>query len=63
MKTCSAYHWNRIGTETRQRINAVHCGRGIYLSLIYLIIKLFVCIKDRTWLRMAIPAYCFNIFE
>ena len=30
-----------IRTETRQRIDAVHCSRGIYLSVyLYLIIKL-----------------------
>ena len=23
---------------------------------------LFVCVKDRTCLRLAIPAYCFSIF-
>ena len=23
---------------------------------------LFVCVKDRTCLKIAIPAYCFNIF-
>ena len=48
-------------TETRQKINAVPCSRGIYLS-VYLTLKvLFVCVKDRTYLRMEIPAYCFSI--
>ena len=34
-----------IRTETRQRINVVHCGRGIYLSVffLYLIIKFCLC--------------------
>ena len=50
-------------TETRQKINAVPCSRGIYLS-VYLTLKvLFVCVKDRTCLRMEIPAYCFSIFR
>ena len=51
-----------IRTETRQRINAVYCSRGIYLS-VYLTYKaLFVCVKDRTCLKMAMPAYCLSIF-
>ena len=60
MKTCSIIG---IRTVTSQRINAVLCSRGIYLSAyLYLIIKLFVCVKDRICLRIAIPAYYFNIF-
>ena len=59
-KTCSIIG---IRIVTSQRINAVHCSRGVYLSVyLYLIIKLFVCVKDRTCLRTAIPAYYFNIF-
>ena len=50
-----------IRTEKRQRINAVHCSRGIYLCL-FDYKAMFVCVKDRTRLRMAIPACCFNIF-
>ena len=51
-----------IRTETRQRINAVHCSRGIYLSFLFNCKALFVCVKDRTCLRIAIPAYCLSIF-
>ena len=50
-----------IRTEVRQRINTVCCSRGIYLCL-FDYNDLFVCVKNRTCLRMAIPAYCFNIF-
>ena len=52
-----------LESEQKQgRINAVYCSRGFYLS-VYLTYKaLFVCVKDRTCLRMAIPAYCFRIF-
>ena len=33
-----------VRTETRQKINAVHCSRGIYLFFyLYLIIKLCSC--------------------
>ena len=52
-----------IRTKTRQKINAVHCSRGIYLSIYLFDYKAwFVCLKDRTCLWMAIPAYCFSIF-
>ena len=61
MKTCSVYHWNQ--SKKRQRINAVYCSRGIYLCFFIFDYKaLFVCVKDRTCLRIAISAYCFNIF-
>ena len=46
-----------IRTETRQKINAVHCSRGIHLS-VYLIVKLGLFVLK----RMAIPFYCFSIF-
>ena len=61
MKTCSVHLG--IRTETKQRINAVHCTRGMYLCLFIFDYKaLLVCVKDRTCLRIAIVAYCFNIF-
>ena len=61
MKTCSVYHWNQ--SRKWQAINAVHCSRGIFSSVFfYLIIKLFVYVKDRTCLRIAKPANYFNIF-
>ena len=52
MKTCSV---------TRQKINAVHCNRGICLCL-FDYKALVVCVKERSCLRMAIPADCFSIF-
>ena len=55
-----------IRTELSQRINAVHSSRGIYLCIysIYLFNckALFVSLKDKVCLKIAIPAYCFNIF-
>ena len=71
----SSYSWlsiTQIRRETRQLLGwntnlfkamgvRTESSRGINLS-VYLIIKL-VCVKGRTCLRMAIPAYCFNIFE
>ena len=62
MKTCSVYHWNQNRNKVENKCS--HYSRGIYLS-VYLTIKLcfFVCLKDKTCLRMAIPAYCFSIFE
>ena len=59
MKTCSVYHWNQSRNEAEK--NAVHCSRGIYLS-VYLVVKLCLLVQKRTCLRMAIPAYYFNIF-
>ena len=49
IKTCSV----------RQRINAVSCCRGICLFISLFIFNyraLFVCVKDRICLRIAIPA-------
>ena len=34
----------------------------IYLLFIFDYKALFVCVKDSTYLRIAIPAYYFNIF-
>ena len=63
-QTWKPVQYIKIRTEIRQRINAVHYSRGIYLSFyLYLITKPFVCVKDRICLRIAIPAYCFNIFR
>ena len=61
MKNCLVYGWNQ--KKTRQRINSVHWSKGIYLCVyLYLIIKIcFLRAKDRACLRIAIPAYCFNI--
>ena len=46
-----------VRTKTRQKINAVHCSISLFDCK-----ALFVCLKDRTCLRMAILAYCFSIF-
>ena len=53
-----------IRTEARQRIIEVHYIEVfIYLSAcLFLIIELLVFVKQRTYLRIAILAYCFNIF-
>ena len=58
-----------IKTEASQRINAVDRSRGILEVFIYLFTvfifnskALFVCVKDRVCLKVAIPAYCFTIF-
>ena len=53
----------RIRRGTRHTINAVHYSRGNYFCLLIFDYKtLFVCVKDRTCLRIPIPAYCFNNF-
>ena len=43
----------------------VHCSRGVFLSVyLYLIcLFIFVCVKDRSCLTIAIRVYCFNINE
>ena len=50
-----------IRTETRQKINAVHCSRGIYLPF-YFYKALFACVKDSACLMIAILVYCLTIF-
>ena len=60
MKTCSAYHWNQNRNKAENKWSL--------LQYIYSFICLFdykallVCVKDRTCLRMAIPADCLSIF-
>ena len=53
-----------IRTKTRQRINAVILKeRYLFIFLFIFDFKaLFFCVKDRTCLTIAMPAYCFNIF-
>ena len=62
MKTCSVYIGIRTGT--RQRINVQQfIAVEVFICLFIFDYKaLFVCVKDRTCLRIAIPVYCFNIF-
>ena len=69
-------YWNQVHTkhanlfsilveseQKQDRINAIHRSKDIYLSVyLYFIIKLLVCVKDSVCLRIAIPAYCINIF-
>ena len=52
-----------IGTRTESRQNKFKSLQQKYLFICYLFDykALFVCVKDKTWLRMAIQAYCFNI--
>ena len=51
-----------IRRETRQRIITVQCNRGIYLCLFIFYYKaLHAWVKERTCLRIAIPAYCFVV--
>ena len=51
-----------IRRETRQRIITVHCSTGIYSCLFIFYYKaLHTWVKERTCLRIAIPAYCFVV--
>ena len=60
MKTCSVYHWNQNRNKAENKCSSL---QKRYLFIYLLDCKaLFVCVKDRTCLRMAIPAYCFSIF-
>ena len=34
----------------------------VFIDLLFDYKALLVCVKDRTWLRIPIPAYCFDIF-
>ena len=34
----------------------------VFIDLLFDYKALFVCVQDRTWLRILIPAYCFDIF-
>ena len=47
--------------KTRQIVNEVYCSRRIYLRLSTFDYRaLFVYVKDRRCVRIAMPAYCFN---
>ena len=60
------YHWNQNRNKAENKCSSLHFSRGIYLSVYFRFIfdhkALFVSLKDRTCLRIAIPAYCLNIF-
>ena len=68
MEPCTCHTWKHfqynigIRAETRQRINAVHFSRGIYLPIYYLFKVLFVFLH-RTCLRIVIPPNCFSILS
>ena len=55
-----------VSTEISHRRNTVRSSRGIYLSVYSIYIfnfkVLFICVKDTACLKVAKPAYCFNIF-
>ena len=50
--------------QTRQIINALYRCGGIYFFCLFIFDykARFVCVKCKTCLRIAILAYCFNIF-
>ena len=58
IKTCSVYHWNQNRNKAeKMQFIAVE----VFIYLFIWLQTLFVCVKDRTCLRMAILAYCFSI--
>ena len=60
MKNCSVYHWNQNRNKAENKCSSLQWR---YLLICLFDCKaLFVCVKDRKCLRMAIPAYCFIIF-
>ena len=61
MKT---YLYHRNQNRNKAENKSVLCIRGIYICLIILDYgALSVFVMNRTCLRKAIPAYCFNIFR
>ena len=62
VKTCSVYQWDQNKTKAENKCCSLQWGY-LYICLSIFDYKaLCVCAKDRTYLRIAIPAYCFNIF-
>ena len=62
MKTCSVYYWNQNRNNTEKWSYWSIRGIEIFICLfIFDYRALFVCLKDRTRLKIAIPTYCFNI--
>ena len=51
-----------IRTEISQIRNAVEVFIYLFTVSIFNYKVLFICVKDRAYLKIAIPAYCFNIF-
>ena len=62
MKTCSAHGWNQDRNKAENKCSSLQ-QRYLFICLFTFNYKaLLVCVKDKTCLRTAIPAYCFNIF-
>ena len=60
MRICSVYYWNQNRNKAENKCSSL---QKMYLFIGLFDYKaLFVCVKDRTCLRMAIPAYRFSIF-
>ena len=61
-KTWSVYHCNQKKNRARNKCSSLQ-QRYLFICLFIFVYKsMFVCVKDRTCLRIAIPAYCFNLF-
>ena len=59
MKSCSVYYWN----QNKNKVESSLQWRYLFICLfIFDYRALFVCIKNRACLGIAIPAYFFNIF-
>ena len=61
MKDCSVYYWNQNRNKAENKYSSLQ-WRYSLISYWFDYKVLCVCVKDRICLRMAIPAYCFNIF-
>ena len=62
MKTCLVYHWNQKRNKVEDKCSSLE-WRYLFICLFIIDYKaLFVCVKDRTCLTIAIKAYCLNIF-
>ena len=62
IKTCSVYYWNQNRNNIENKWDSLQL-RYLFICLFIFDYKaLFVCVKDRVCIRIAIPAYCFNIF-
>ena len=62
VKICSIYQWNQNKTKAENKCSSWQWGY-LYISLSIFDYKaLFLCVKYRTCLRIAMPGYCFNIF-
>ena len=59
MKNYSVYHWNQKRNNVDNKCSSLPKR---YLFNYFVIFDYKVCVKDRTGLRIAIPAYCFHVF-